>query len=101
MSIFSNPIFINVILAIGVAVLWIGSCRVYYNYGRRRGYTECMDNVRMNNVRAKRRSRRKSSQNSDIRVLNPVEPRKRYAEAESVRIVATRAPRFEEEDQWM
>ena len=96
MSIFSNPIFINVIMAIGVAVLWIGSCRVYYNYGRRRGYTDCLKKIGV-----KRRSRRRPTREEDIRVLNPVEPRKHYAEAESVRIVATHAPRLREESTWM
>ena len=96
MEIFSNPIFIKVIIAIGVVVLWIGTCWVAYIYGNRRGYTECMDNVR-----AKRRARRKPTQDGNIRVLNPVEPRKRYTEAENVRIVSTHAPRFEEEDTWM
>lgn len=96
MEIFSNPIFIKVIIVIGVAVLWIGTCWITYIYGHRCGYTECMDNIR-----SKRRARRKPARDGDIRVLNPVEPRKRYAEAESVRIIATHAPRFEEEDPWM
>ena len=96
MSIFSNPIFINVIMAIGVAVLWIGSCRVYYIYGRRRGYTDCLKKIGV-----KRRSRHKPTQEGDIRVLNSTEPRKHYAEAESVRVVATHAPRLKEEDVWL
>lgn len=96
MLVFSNPTSIKVIIAIGVAILWIGTGWITYIYGHRRGYAECM-----NKVRAKRRVQRKPIQNGDIRVLNPVEPRKRYTEAENVRIVSTHAPRFEEEDTWM
>lgn len=96
MPIFSDPIFTEVFIAIGVAALWVGTCWVAYILGHRHGYAECMDNVR-----TKRRARRKHAQDGDIRILNPVEPHKRYAEAESVRIVATHAPRFEEEDAWM
>lgn len=93
MPIFSNPIFIRVIIVIGVAVLWISTCWISYIYGHHRGYTE-----RINYVRAKRRARRKSTQYGNIHVLNPIETCKHYAEAESVRIVATHAPRFEEKD---
>ena len=55
----------------------------------------------MKNIRSKRRARRKPTQDSDIHVLNPVESRKHYTEAESVRIVATHAPRLEKEDPWI
>lgn len=96
MPIFSNPIFIRVIIAIGVVALWIGSCWFTYIRGHRRGYTDCL--IKM---RSKRRSQRKLARNGDIRILNPTEPRKRYAEAESVRVVATHAPKLEEEDRWM
>ena len=89
MPIFSNPIFIRVIMIIGIVIVWVGTCWMTYIYGHRRGYTKCM-----NNIRAKRRARRKPTRDGDIRVLNPVEPRKRYAEAESVRIVATHAPKL-------
>ena len=61
-------------------------------YGRHHGHIECM------NARAERRARRKPTRNGDIHVLKPVDSRKRYAKAESVRIVATHAPRFEDED---
>ena len=96
MEIFSNPIFIKVIIVIGVSILCVGICWIAYIYGHRCGYEECM-----NDIRAKRRARRKPTQDSDIHVLNPVEPRKHYTEAESVRIVATHAPRLEKEDPWM
>ena len=73
MSIFSDPIFIRSIIAIGVTILWLFTCWLTYIYGHRRGYAECMSKVR-----AKRRARRKSIQDGNIRVLNPVEPRKQF-----------------------
>ena len=73
MPIFSDPISIKIIIAIGVAILWIGTGWLTYIYGHRRGYAECM-----NKVRAKRRARRKPIQTGNIRVLNPVEPRKQF-----------------------
>lgn len=96
MLIFSNPIFIKIIIAIGVAALLVGTCCLTYIYAYRRGHTDCR-----NNSRAKRRARHKSTRDGDIRVLNSIEPRKRYAEAESVRIIATHAPKIKEEDTWM
>ena len=73
MPIFSDPIFIKSIIAIGVTIVWIITCWVAYIYGHRRGYAECM-----NKVRAKRRTRRKPIQNGSVRVLNPAEPHKRF-----------------------
>lgn len=96
MLIFSNPIFINGMIAIGITTLWIITCWVAYICGRHRGYKDCLKKIG-----AKKRSRRRPTREEDIRVLNPVEPRKRYAEAESVRIVATHAPRLKEEDVWL
>lgn len=95
MQIFSDPIFIIVIITIGIAVLWIGTCWIAYIYGHRRGHKECMDNVR-----SKRRARHKSTRDGDVRILNSEEPHRHYTEAESVRVVATHAPRSEELDQW-
>ena len=94
MQIFSNPIFIRVMIAIGITLLWITSCWIAYIYGHRHGYTDCLNKIRAN----KRQSRRKPTRDRDIHVQNPVEPRKRCAEAESVRVVATHAPRLEKED---
>lgn len=96
MPVFSNPIFIRIVIAIGITIWWVGTCWIAHIYGYRRGYTNCL-----NNMRAKRQARRKPARKGDIRVLNPVEPRKRYAEAESVRIVATHTTRPKEEDAWM
>lgn len=96
MPIFSNPMFIQGMIAIGITMLWIITCWVAYIYGRHRGYKDCLKRIG-----AKRRSRRRPTREGDIRVLNPVEPRKRYAEAESVRVVSTHAPRLREECTWM
>ena len=92
----SNHIVIIVIISIIVAALWVISCWDIYFYGHRQGYNKCLTNIR-----AKKRIRRRPSKEDDIRVLQPVSGAKRhYAEAESVRIVATRPPRHEEDDAW-
>lgn len=98
MEISSNPIFINIIITIVVVVSWIGTCWMAYFHGHRRGYAECMNN-RL--IKKRHRSHRKHSRDGDIRVLDPTDSHTRYAEAESVRIVGTRVPNYEEENTWL
>lgn len=91
----SNHIIVIVIVSLIVAALWVISCWAIYFYGHRRGYDECLTNIR-----TKKRIRRKQPKADDIRVLEPVSGAKRhYAEAESVRIVGTRPPR-DEDNTW-
>lgn len=92
---FSDPMIMQILGIFAMCLLCSGACWLSWTLGRRKGYLECMANVRK-----KRRAKRKRPNYSDIRVLEPTEMQKGHTEVETVRVVATRAPRFEE-NQWM
>jgi len=98
MLLFSDSVLTRNIVIISLVILWIITCWAAYIYGYRRGYAECMTNKL---IKKRHRSHRKHSRDGDIHVLDPTDSRTRHAEAESVRIVGTRVPNYEEENIWL
>lgn len=62
-----NPIIL-VIIVLVILSLWIVSCWLFWIFGIRKGYNNCLTKIR-----EKKRAKRNSFRNNDIRVLKPEE----------------------------
>lgn len=88
--IFSNPIFIKVLIIAIIIGLWIISICIVWSWRYRKGYTDCIQNIR-----AKKKARREHSRtfkNGEVRVLKF---NNKPGEFSTVRVVSTHKPKLE------
>lgn len=84
----NNPTFFIFICGFGLFLFWLLSVWFAYKVGERRGYSECLIAVR-HNKRMERIMKNREVDATPIKSIELTNPRK-YAEAESVRVVSRR-----------
>lgn len=85
---FENSIFVKLISVFGLLLFWVLSVGFAYKIGEHRGYSECLIAVR-HNKRMERIMKNRQVDATPIKSIELTNPRK-YAEAESVRVVSRR-----------